>query len=150
MTVCAINGVGVLGMHRMCAHAVEGRPTLRCKGSGWQRDKSRTATTHQSGAQTCPWQGCSLLVRTAANSEQVLRKWTLQTISSPNTIVCDLGLESHHAVDVIGLHGLVWSEGSETSVSYDLLLLLPGTCTVCPRSGRTCRQAQSRPAAWTG
>ena len=91
-------------------------------------------------------------VHAGAISEQLLRKWTLQTINSSNTIVCDLGLESHHAVDVIGLHGLVWSEGSETSVSYDLLLLLPGTGTrtVCPRFGRTCRQAQSRPAAWTG
>ena len=43
-----------------------------------------------------------------AISEQLLRRWALQTINSPNTTVCDLGLESHHAVDVIGLHGLVW------------------------------------------
>ena len=73
------------------------------------------------------------IIHAGAISERLLRKWTLQTINSPNTIVCDLGLESHHAVDVIGLHGLVWSEGSETSVSYDLLLLLPGTLHSCPR-----------------
>lgn len=48
------------------------------------------------------------MIHAGAISERLLRKWTLQTINSSNTIVCDLGLESHHAVDVIGLHGLVW------------------------------------------
>lgn len=73
-------------------------------------------------------------------------------INSSNTIhfVCDLGLQSHHAVDVIGLHGLVWSEGSETSVSYDLLLLLPGTFALFAHGRQNMQTGTSScPAAWT-
>ena len=117
------------------AHAVGLRSVSKDQDSSKGRAGllSRVRPEHEHARSIFAW----FIHAAAADSEQLLQKWTLQTINSSNTIhfVCDLGLQSHHAVDVIGLHGLVWSEGSETSVSYDLLLLLPGTfATVCPRA----------------